>query len=212
MRETILGDLLEEFRERGDGAEFPGSGSVVLEAGGNRSPVTHSRIVLAGRSWSRPTRRGHRQVLLGYSRLREGIHIDPIRQDLRHAVRQLARKPGFTLVVVFTLALGIGANSAIFTIVNGVLLTPLPFDEPDRLVGVWHTVPADGFDRIVQSPALHYTYIDEGSFFEELGMWNNSSVSVTGTEEPEQVAVINVTEGTLRALRVQPHHRAPVHR
>ena len=83
--------------------------------------------------------------------------MDRLAQNIRHALRRLSRSPGFTLVAVLSLALGIGANTAIFNLVNKVLLTPLPFDEPERLVGVWHTAPGVGFDEANQSPALHFT-------------------------------------------------------
>ncbi|MFC1660857.1 ABC transporter permease, partial [Gemmatimonadota bacterium] len=101
-------------------------------------------------------------------------------------------------------AIGIGANTAIFSLVNGILLKPLPFDEPDELVGVWHTAPGLGFDEVNQSPALHFTYLDEGQVFAELGMWDNGTASVTGLEEPEEVEIMQVTDGTFRALRIQP--------
>ncbi len=125
-------------------------------------------------------------------------------QDTRHASRRLLRSPLFSLVAVLTLAIGIGANTAIFSLVNGILLKPLPFDEPDELVGVWHSAPGLGFDDVNQSPALHFTYLDEGSFFSEIGMWDNSSASVTGLDEPEEVPTMRVTEGTFKALRLQP--------
>jgi predicted permease len=202
VKETILGDLLEEFRKRttAHGAR-EAARWYWKQAAKTAGHAFKDR--LAGRSWSRPDGMGNRRSA-GATRRWKAINLDPIRLNLRHTVRQLSRRPGFTFVVVFTLALGIGANSAIFTIIDGVLLTPLPFDEPDRLVGVWHTAPGYGFDQVVQSPAFHYTYIDEGSFFEELGMWNTSSVAVLGANQPEQVAVVKVTEGTLEALRVPP--------
>jgi predicted permease len=125
-------------------------------------------------------------------------------QELRYAVRRLVRSPLFSIVAVVTLAIGIGANTAIFSLVNGILLKPLPFDEPDQLVGVWHTAPGLGFDDVNQSPALHFTYLDEGRSFSEIGMWDNGTASVTGLDEPEEAEIMEVTEGTFRALRLQP--------
>jgi putative ABC transport system permease protein len=121
----------------------------------------------------------------------------------RHVVRKLLRAPGFTAVSVLTLALGIGANAAIFSVVNGVLLKPLPFGGPDRLVGVWHK--GFGFERGVnQSPALYFTYREESHVFEDIGMWDAGSVSVTGLNEPERVEAMFVTDGTLPLLGVDP--------
>jgi predicted permease len=114
------------------------------------------------------------------------------------------RSPLFTLVSVGTLALGIGANAAIFSVVHGVLLKPLPFEEPERLVGIWHTAPGLGFDKVNQSPALHFTYRDLGRVFDQVGMWDNEQASVTRLAEPERVESMNVTDGTLALLRVKP--------
>ncbi len=119
--------------------------------------------------------------------------------------RRLLKNPLFAVVAVGTLALGIGANTAIFSLVNGILLKPLPFDEPDELVGVWHAAPGIGFDLLNQSPALHFTYLDEGRSFSEIGMWDVGTAAVTGLDEPEEVQVMRVTEGTFRALRVEPN-------
>jgi len=130
--------------------------------------------------------------------------MNSISRELGLVVRRLARSPLFTIVAVTTLALGIGANTAIFSLVNGILLKPLPFEDPDELVGVWHTAPGLDFEEVNQSPALHFTYLDEGRFFSEIGMWDNGTASVTGLDEPEEVEVMSVTEGTLRALRLQP--------
>jgi predicted permease len=118
--------------------------------------------------------------------------------------RRLFRNPIFTLIAIGTLAIGIGANTAIFSLVNGILLKPLPFDEPEELVGIWHAAPGLGFEEVNQSPALHFTYMEEGRTFAEIGMWDWGTVSVTGLDEPEELEVMRVTEGTLRALRSEP--------
>jgi predicted permease len=125
-------------------------------------------------------------------------------RNLRHVLRKLARAPLFTAACVFTLAVGIGANTAIFTVVDGVLLEALPYDDPGSLVGVWHTAPGLGFDEVSQSPALHYTYRAESRVFEDVGMWDDTQVAVTGVGEPEQVPAMLVTDGTLPILRARP--------
>jgi predicted permease len=127
-----------------------------------------------------------------------------LRSSSRQLLRKLLRSPLFTLVSIGTLALGIGANAAIFSVVHGVLLKPLPFDEPEALVGIWHTAPGLGFDKVNQSPALHFTYRDQGRVFDQVGMWDNEQASVTGLAEPERVESMNVTDGTLALLRVKP--------
>jgi putative ABC transport system permease protein len=125
-------------------------------------------------------------------------------QQVRYLSRKLAQSPSFTLVSLVTLALGIGATSAIFSVVHGVLLKPLPFDHPDQLVGVWHEAPGIGFDLLNQSPALHFTYRDENRVFQDIGMWDNGQATVTGVAEPERVTTMRVTDGTLTLLHVKP--------
>jgi len=125
---------------------------------------------------------------------------------LRRVIRTLLRTPLFTLVAIVTLAVGIGANTAMFSVVHGVLLKPLPFEEPDRLIGVWHKAPGLGSGMLNQSPAFHFTYEDENRTFERIGMWDNAQVAVTGRGEPEKIRALMVTYGTLEALRSQPLH------
>ena len=108
----------------------------------------------------------------------------------------------FTLVAVMTLAIGIGANAAIFSVVNGVLLKPLPFSEPDRLVSVWHAAPGINIPLLNMGPTNYFVYKDEGRTFESIGMWDGAAVSVTGTGDPEHIQAMLVTEGTLATLRV----------
>ena len=123
---------------------------------------------------------------------------------LTRTARRLVRAPLFTSVAVLTLALGIGANAAIFSVVNGVLLKPLPFDEPEGLVAVWHTAPGMGLPQLNQSPATHLVYREENRVFEDIGMWQSSAVTITGVGEPERVAALRVTDGVLNVLRVTP--------
>ena len=130
--------------------------------------------------------------------------MDSFAHDLRYTLRKLLRAPMFTTVAVLTLAVGIGSNAAIFSVVNGVLLKPLPFEDPESLVGIWHTAPGLGFDAVNQSPALHFTYAAESRTFASVGMWDNGSASITGLDEPEQVEVMWVTHQTLPMLGVDP--------
>ncbi len=118
-------------------------------------------------------------------------------------VRGLVRSPLFTVVALSTLAIGIGANVALFSVVYGVLLKPLPFDEPDRLVGVWHRAPGVHIARLEMGPAFYLTYQDESRTFDRLGLWAERAASVTGTGEPERVSTMVVTEGLLPTLRVR---------
>src|SRR3982751_208637 len=125
-------------------------------------------------------------------------------RDLRHAARVLRRSPGFTVVAVLTLALGIGATVAIFSVVYGVLLKPLPFYEPERLVGLYHRGPGFNLPVMNQGPATYFTYLDNQRSFEGIGAWDRQEVSITGRGEPERVEALAITDGTLPLLRVQP--------
>ncbi len=125
-------------------------------------------------------------------------------KTLPRVARRLLRAPTFTVVAIFTLAVGIGANVAIFSVVRGVLLKPLPFADPESLVGVWHTAPGLGFPVINQAPSTYLTYREEGRVFEDIGLWDGTAVSVTGVGEPERVQALLVTDGTLGLLRIEP--------
>ena len=125
-------------------------------------------------------------------------------QDVRYAGRRLVSKPGFTVVAMLTLALGIGATAAIFSVVHGVLLKPLPFHDAERLVGVYHRGEAVNLAVMNQGPATYFTYRDNQRVFEDIGAWESNEVSITGRGEPERVEVLSVTHTTLPLLRVQP--------
>jgi predicted permease len=122
---------------------------------------------------------------------------------VKFAIRRLLASPAFSLTALLTLALAIGANALIFSVVNGVLLRPLPFADPDGLVGVWHTAPSLTPGPVNQSPATYLTYREAG-VFADIGLWDNTSVTVTGRGEPEQIEGLRVTDGTLPLLGIRP--------
>jgi len=130
--------------------------------------------------------------------------IEDLWKDIRHAARVLGRGPSFTIIAVLTLALGIGGTTAIFSVVYGVLLKPLPFSEPERLVGLYHRRPGVNLPVMNQGPATYFIYRDNQRAFEDIGAWDRQEVSITGRGEPEQIQALAVTDGTLPLLRVQP--------
>ena len=127
-------------------------------------------------------------------------------RSLRYVFRRLARAPMFTSVALLTLALGIGANTAIFSVVNGVLIKPLPYPKAERLAGVWHLAPGiTGFPGDVDcSPTMYFTYREENRTFQDFGLWSYDGGTLTGMGEPEQVLALDFTYGVLNALGTQP--------
>jgi putative ABC transport system permease protein len=118
-------------------------------------------------------------------------------RDVRYGVRALRRAPGFTMLSALTLALSIGAATAVFSVVNGVLLKPLPYPDADALVSVWH-------GDAPLSATQFFTYRDENQVFAAFGLWSVGVASVAGVAEPEEVQTLRVTHGTLQALGVAP--------
>src|SRR5579863_541015 len=129
-----------------------------------------------------------------------------VARDLRHALRGLAANPGFTLVVAATLAIGIGANTAVFSVLDGVLIRPLPYPQPNNLVGVWHSAVMQGvaIRSISLSAPMYLTYREQNRSFEQFGVWNSGTAAVTEIGDPEQVRTLVVTREILPALEVQP--------
>jgi len=124
--------------------------------------------------------------------------------DLRHAVRGLVRSPGFTAIAVLTLALGIGANAAIFSVVRSVLLRPLPFPEPDGLVQLWESRLDRGFAQASFTHANFWDVRDLNRTFEAVGALTWGSFNASGGEQPERLSAGVVTSGFFRALGVAP--------
>jgi putative ABC transport system permease protein len=129
---------------------------------------------------------------------------DSVSRDLRYAVRSLFRRPAFTLAAVLTLALGLGATTAIFSVVNAVLLKPLPYPNADRLVALSHTATGLGPGPVGMGLANYFTYRDETRTLQNVSLYGNGGASVTGIGEPEQARALFVTHGVLPALGVQP--------
>src|ERR1044071_4817789 len=124
-------------------------------------------------------------------------------RDLRFGVRMLSKSSGFTLVAVVTLALGIGANTAIFSVVNAVLLKPLDYVEPERVVALWESVPAKG-GRWRVAPANFLDWKGQNQVFEEVAAFGASTLNLTGEGEPAELTGTRVSEGYFGALGVRP--------
>jgi predicted permease len=135
--------------------------------------------------------------------------LDSLIRDIRFGLRALRRNSTFTAVTLLTLGVGIGANTAVFSVVNGILLKPLSYPKPERLVSVANSAPgaaglASVSGDLKLSASMYFTYADQNRTFDALGVWNSSGATVTGLSEPEQVRAVYVSDGTLEALGVPP--------
>jgi putative ABC transport system permease protein len=125
-------------------------------------------------------------------------------QDLRYGVRQLRRNPSFTAVAVVTLALGIGATTAIFTVVNGVLIRPLPYPHPEQLVSVLLNAPGFNQRNVRLGPSDYLTYRNQNRTLQAIGLYKNDRDNVTGVDQPERVRELEVTDDLLPILGIPP--------
>ncbi|HEX6213913.1 MAG TPA: ABC transporter permease [Vicinamibacterales bacterium] len=125
-------------------------------------------------------------------------------RDLRYGARALLRAPGFTAVATLTIALGIGANTAIFSVVNTVLLKPLSYHEPDRLVFVWERNTAIGKDRDPVAPPNYLDWKAQNGVFDALGAYRFGGFAMTGAGEPESVTAVFMSSSMFRVLGVEP--------
>ena len=125
-------------------------------------------------------------------------------QDIRYALRQLRRSPGFAAVAILTLALGIGANTAIFSVVNAVLLKPLPYKDPERLVMLWEQNPHRGWFENIVSGANFIDWKKQNHTFEDIAAFESNSFNLTGGGPPEEVAGERITSNLFSVLGVQP--------
>ena len=126
----------------------------------------------------------------------------------RYALRALVRRPGFALVAIVTLALGIGANAAIFSVFDAVLLRPLPYPDPDRIVMPWEysaeVQQRLGFDRLPASAGDFTDYLRRNRTFESIASMRTEQVNLTGEGEPERIGAVRVTSQFFDVLGVRP--------
>jgi len=124
--------------------------------------------------------------------------------QLRQVLRRLGRAPFFTAVTLLTLAIGIGANTAIFSVLEGVLLKPLPYSHPEELVAVWLTAPGLTLENVNLSPSTYFIFREQNRTFQDIGVTEGYALNVTGLGEPEHVSGLTVTDGVLPILGVTP--------
>ena len=137
------------------------------------------------------------------------LSIENFLADVRYGLRMLQRNPVFTAVGLLTIAIGIGANAAVFSVVNSVLLKPLNYPKPQELVALHQIAPgaaglADFRNGLLLSPSMYFTYAEQNRTFQALGVWIPDTANVTGLAEPEQVRAVNVSDGVLQTLAVPP--------
>ena len=130
------------------------------------------------------------------------VHWDILRQDLRYTARTLARSPGFALTAMLVLALGVGANTAAFSVTDFVLIRPLPFSAPDRLVKLWEKVP--GYSEMELSPANYVDWKKMSKSFDGMGAYFGASVNLVGQGDPERLEGAAITADLFPLLGVQP--------
>jgi predicted permease len=128
-------------------------------------------------------------------------------RDTRHALRRLRKTPAFTAAALLTLGLGIGANTAIFAVIDTILIRPLPYPRSEALIRIGHAAPGLPNlppDVLGCSASMYFTYREENRTFEQFGVWSTGGASLTGIDEPEQPRALSVTYGVLNAIAVKP--------
>lgn len=183
--EPVLVDLLEDYEHRLASSRMRSWIWLVQEARSLDAAYRRDRRA-RGRDWTWP-------------------RVESVWRDARLSARSLARTPIVTVAILVTLAAGIGANTAIFAIVNGVLLRPLPYPDESRVVSLTHRSQGSTTD-IPSAPYLYFTYRETARSFEQIGLWRTGTATVTGFDRPEEVQALFVTHEILSILGVPPAH------
>lgn len=135
--------------------------------------------------------------------------LESVLSDVRFALRRLRKSPGFTATILLTLAIGMGANTAVFSVVNSVLLKPLPYPHSEELAALWMNAPgagglSDANSGLQLSPSMYLTFARHNRSFESMGVWQMRSANVTGIAQPDQVDAAFLSDGVLETLQVPP--------
>ncbi len=202
MEEMLLAALRQEVWHR-PGGRF----AVWMRAGwdiARRAPVEHRRQLLE-------SLRRRRTAPSGSPARTTWRPVQSLLQDARFAIRTLCRNPGFTAAALLTLTIGIGANTAIFSVVNGVLLRPLPYPEPDRLFGIIRFYPDRSATNTVVSRLDFIDWNEQTHLFAGMAAWMERTSTLTGRGDPERIAVAIVSHEFLSVLGVQPILGRPFH-
>ena len=125
-------------------------------------------------------------------------------EQLKQVLRRLARAPLFTILSLLTLAIGIGANTVVFSVVDGVLLKPLAYPHPDQLIGVWYSAPGVNIPKLNMAPFLYFIEREQSTTLQDIGMYQGDGVSITGGAQPEHLEALDVTDSVLPMLGVTP--------
>lgn len=150
-----------------------------------------------------------RQIREEIYRMNTITFLDTLVRDARYALRALRHHAAFTAVAILTIAIGIGANTAVFSVVNSILLQPLRYPQAGELVALRQFAPgaaglASFADGLLLSPSMYFTYSDHNRSFQSMGVWTRDTANVTGFAQPEQVRITTVSDGVLQALEVPP--------
>ena len=187
-----IADEVDNFLAEAE-AELKKSGVAAEEA------ARAARIAIGSRSALREAVRSY-----GWENM-----IDGIFQDLKYTLRRFRSTPGFTVASIGTLALGLGAASAIFSVVNGVLLKPLPYPHPEQLVAVWMTAPGIKISDLDMAPSVYFTMCDEERAFQAVSIFATGNTTVKGKNHPERVAATFASHELLPILGVTPQLGRP---
>src|SRR5580658_9031776 len=112
---------------------------------------------------------------------------------LKQVFRRLVHAPLFTAITLVTLAAGVGGNTVVFSVLESVLLKPLPYPHPEELIAVWHSAPGIGIDDLNMSPSNYFIYREQNQSFQDVGVYSGGRVALTGVAQPERIDSLNVS-------------------